>query len=71
VKRTGFKPRVAAENVGTGQMTFAEVLKGWQASDSHNKNLLMADVDQMGIALIHDPKTEFKAFWTLVLAREL
>jgi uncharacterized protein YkwD len=67
VKRTGYVPKVTAENVGTGQASFDEVMKGWRESDGHNKNLLLADATQMGIALVQDPKTEFKTFWTLVL----
>ena len=67
VKRGGYNARLAAENVGTGQATIEEVLKGWKASPGHNKNLLMADARHMGIALVQDPKTEFKTFWTLVL----
>jgi uncharacterized protein YkwD len=68
VKRTGFKARLAAENVGTGQIDFQEVLRGWEQSPGHNKNLLLADASHMGIALVQDPKTEFKSFWTLVIA---
>jgi uncharacterized protein YkwD len=71
VKRAGYNPRVAAENVGTGQNSFDEVLKGWEASPGHNKNLLLADADNMGLALVQDPKTEFKTFWTLVLGSRL
>jgi uncharacterized protein YkwD len=67
VKRTGYNAKVAAENVGTGQVTLDEVFKGWQESPSHNKNLLLPDATEMGIALVQDPKTEFKTFWTLVL----
>jgi uncharacterized protein YkwD len=67
VKRTGYKPRLAAENVGTGQASFKEVLKGWKDSPGHNKNLLLADAREMGLALVQDPKTEFKSFWTLVI----
>jgi uncharacterized protein YkwD len=67
VKRTGYKARLTAENVGTGQVDFNEVMKGWEASPGHNKNLLMSDADHMGIALVQDPKTEFKSFWTLVI----
>lgn len=67
VKRSGYKPKLAAENVGTGQVTFQEVMKGWKASAGHNKNLLLSDATQMGIALVQDPNTEFKSFWTLVL----
>ena len=67
VKRTGYKPRLAAENVGTGQITFDEVMKGWKNSPGHNKNLLLGDAQQMGLALVYEPKTEFKSFWTLVV----
>jgi uncharacterized protein YkwD len=67
VKRTGYNARLAAENVGTGQASLEEVFKGWQESPGHNKNLLLADASEMGIALVQDPKTEFRTFWTLVI----
>ncbi len=67
VKRSGYKARLAAENVGTGQIDFKEVMKGWKESPGHNKNLLLSDAEHMGIALVQDPKTEFKSFWTLVI----
>jgi uncharacterized protein YkwD len=67
VKRAGYNAKVAAENVGTGQTSFQEVLKGWQESPGHNRNLLMTDIDNMGIALVQEPKTEFKTFWVLSL----
>ena len=71
VKRTGYNAKVAAENVGTGQSSIDEVLKGWKESPGHNKNLLLGDVEHMGIALVQDPKTEFKTFWTLVIGASL
>jgi uncharacterized protein YkwD len=71
VKRVGYNAKLAAENVGTGQTTIDEVLKGWQTSPGHNKNLLLADAEHMGIALVQDPKTEFKTFWTLVVGSSL
>lgn len=71
VKRTGYKPRLAAENVGTGQVSFAEVMRGWKDSEGHNKNLLLADAREAGLALVHDPRTEFKSFWTLVLGARM
>jgi uncharacterized protein YkwD len=71
VKRSGYEARLAAENVGTGQTTIEEVFKGWQASPGHNKNLLLRDAEHMGIALVQDPKTEFKTFWTLVVGAPL
>jgi uncharacterized protein YkwD len=71
LKRSGYNARVAAENVGTGQTTFDEVLKAWRASPGHNKNLLLRDAEHMGIALVQDSKTEFKTFWTLVVGSPL
>ena len=71
VKRVGYNAKLAAENVGTGQATIDEVMKGWQASPGHNKNLLLADAQEMGIALVQDPRTEFKTFWTLVVGSSL
>lgn len=68
VKRSGYQARLAAENVGTGQIDFEEVLRGWQQSPGHNKNLLLPDAQHIGIALVTEPKTEFKTFWALVLA---
>ena len=71
VKRVGYKAKVAAENVGTGQASVEEVLKGWEASPGHNKNLLLRDAEHMGIALVQDPRTEFKTFWTLLVGASL
>ena len=31
------------------------------------RNLLMTDIENMGLALVQDPKTEFKTFWVLSL----
>ena len=67
VQRAGYSARLAAENVGTGQTSLEEVMKGWRESESHNKNLLLKGAKHMGIALVRDPKTQFKTFWTLVL----
>ena len=68
VERSGYYPRIAAENVGAGQRTLAEVFKGWQDSPSHNDNLLLKGARDMGIALKYAPSTSYKTFWTLVLA---
>lgn len=71
VKRAGYRPRLAAENVGTGQMSLAEVFRGWQDSPGHNKNLLLPDATEMGIALVTDPDSRYGTFWTLVLGTPL
>jgi uncharacterized protein YkwD len=68
VMKTGYHARVTAENVGTGQASVGEVFRGWQNSRDHNANLLLPDAEEMGIAMVHNPKTQFKTFWTLVLS---
>jgi len=68
VKRAGYNVKMAAEVVGTGQVTIDEVMKGWRASPDHSKNLLLTNAEDMGIALVQDTTTEFKTFWTLVVA---
>jgi len=67
VERTGFNAKVAAENVGTGQLTFGELFREWKRSPDHNSNLLMPDATHMGVAVVRKPDTQFKTFWSLVL----
>ncbi len=69
VKRAGYHPQLAAENVGTGQKSLREVFRGWQESPGHNANLLLPDATQMGIALVKNPKSEYKTFWVLNLGK--
>jgi len=67
VQRTGFDPKVAAENVGTGQLSFGELFREWKRSPDHNSNLLLPDATHMGVAVVREPDTQFKTFWSLVL----
>jgi len=67
VERTGFAPKVAAENVGTGQRTFGELFREWKRSPGHNSNLLLPDATHMGVAVVRNDDTQFKTFWSLVV----
>jgi uncharacterized protein YkwD len=44
------------ENLGTGQISFSEVLKDWIESPSHCKMLMNPEVKEMGVA-------KYKTFW--------
>ena len=68
VRKSGYGARMTAENVGTGQQSLDEVFRGWQKSPDHNANLLLKDADEMGISMVYNPKSQFKTFWTLVVA---
>jgi uncharacterized protein YkwD len=45
------------------------VLQGWKKSRGHNRNLLLPDATQMGIALVINPDNRYRTFWTLVLGK--
>jgi uncharacterized protein YkwD len=68
VRKSGYGARMTAENVGTGQQSLDEVFHGWQKSKDHNANLLLKDADEMGVAMVYNPKSQFKTFWTMVVA---
>lgn len=68
VKRTGYRSALTAENIAAGQKSLDEVLRGWKKSPAHNRNLLLADAKDMGIAVAYAPNSRYKAFWALVLA---
>ncbi|MCH8239981.1 MAG: CAP domain-containing protein [Proteobacteria bacterium] len=69
VRQTGYAALLAAENAAAGQRSFAEVLQGWKGSPGHNRNLLLRDATQMGIALATRPDGRYKTFWILVMGK--
>ncbi len=64
----GYHYRVAAENVGVGQRSFAQMIDGWKNSAPHSRNMLLAEAKHMGIAYEYKPDTKYKTYWTLVVA---
>ena len=71
VQRQGYYFSIAAENVATGQKSWARVLSSWQKSPGHNENLLRPDVTDFGIAMVYDPKTSHQTYWAMVVAAPL
>ena len=69
IQRQGYVFRFAAENVATGQKSWDKVFKAWQDSPGHNKNLLMPEVSEFGVALVYEPKTRYQTYWAMVLAK--
>ena len=68
LRRSGYKARAGAENIGAGYHTLAEAFSGWRDSPSHKANMLLRNATQMGIAAVYVPNTKYKVFWALVLA---
>ena len=65
--KSGFKAAMAAENVAGGQPTLVEAMRSWRESDTHLRNLLLADATHMGVARVDDPRSPLKTYWTLVI----
>ena len=57
----------AAENIGAGFLTFAEMLKQWEDSTGHRENLLMKGARQVGVAFVDNTKSPYRKFWAMVI----
>jgi uncharacterized protein YkwD len=57
----------AAENIGAGFLTFAEMLKQWKDSRRHRENLLMPGARRVGIASVANPNSPYRKFWAMVI----
>lgn len=69
IRRSGFDASVAVENIGAGYHTLAEAFSGWRDSPPHRANMLNASVTRMGIAAVYTPRSKYKVFWSLILAK--
>jgi uncharacterized protein YkwD len=57
----------AAENIGAGFLTFAEMLKEWENSTGHRENLLLPGMRRVGVASVDNPKSPYRKFWAMVI----
>jgi Cysteine-rich secretory protein family len=69
IRSSGFDAAVAVENIGAGYHTLAEAFSGWRDSPPHRANMLNANVTRMGIAAVYTPKSKYKVYWSLILAK--
>lgn len=63
----GLRKSRAAENIGAGYLTFAEMLKQWEDSRGHRENLLMAGARRVGVASVDNPNSPYRKFWAMVI----
>jgi len=61
------KRRLAAENIGAGFLTFAEMLMQWEDSRGHRENLLMKGARRVGVAYADNQKSPYRKFWAMVI----
>lgn len=69
LKRAGYDAERAAENIAAGYHTLGQAFSGWRDSPEHKSNMLLPGATRMGIAAVYAPKSKYKVFWALVLAK--
>jgi uncharacterized protein YkwD len=69
MRNSGFDAAVAVENISAGYHTLAEAFSGWRDSPPHRANMLNGSVTRIGIAAVYTPKSKYKVFWSLILAK--
>jgi uncharacterized protein YkwD len=52
-----------AENVAVGYATPAAVMNGWMNSPGHRRNILNANLREIGIGFVRAPGTGWRTFW--------
>jgi len=67
-QRSGFRAKIASENVASGQKSFSDVMHFWEESPGHRTNLLRPNVTAIGVAMAKNQSG--RAYWTLVLGAE-
>ena len=69
LRKSGYDASIAVENIGAGYHTLAEAFSGWRDSPPHRANMLNSGVTQMGIAAVYTPKSKYKVYWSLIMAK--
>jgi stress response protein SCP2 len=63
-RSVGYPYRKVAENIAAGQCTAAEVVAGWMDSPGHRRNILDAELTQIGVG--HAVGGSYGVLWTQV-----
>jgi uncharacterized protein YkwD len=71
LKAAGYNYMLAAENVGVGQRSLAELIAQWEKDPSQSRTMLLPEAREMGIAYQYRPDTSSRTYWTLVVAAPL
>jgi uncharacterized protein YkwD len=62
ITQAGYAWRAWAENIASGYPDAASVVEGWWSSDGHRRNILSADVTEIGVAVAYS--STGVAYWT-------
>jgi len=69
-EEAGYEPRRLLENIGGGDETASAIMNAWLGSPDHCANLMDNRVTDIGAACVHDPRSDFQTYWSLLLATD-
>ncbi|MEQ1929291.1 MAG: CAP domain-containing protein [Parvularculaceae bacterium] len=64
----GYPGRYVAENLAAGYDDAVLMVNDWMASPSHRATILLDRASDLGVGLAVDPSSEYRTFWTLLIA---
>jgi uncharacterized protein YkwD len=64
----GYTPGLAAENIAAGSQSVNQVMDGWLASGDHCRNIMLAGIQDIGVAVARASHAAYSTYWTMVLA---
>lgn len=67
LRAAGYAMRLAGENLAGGAATLDEALAQWLASPAHCENLMLAEVQEVGLACVTGPG-QLQRYWVLQVA---
>lgn len=70
LKDAGIDSGYAGENIGWGYETAQDVCTAWKNSETHLKNILDPDFNEIGIGVAADPDPDGKLCWTQIFLGE-
>lgn len=63
----GYKYKAVGENIAWNQKTPAQVLDGWMKSEGHRENILRAEYNEIGVAVVRNKKGQ--PYWVQVFGK--
>ncbi len=63
----GYSWQAAGENIAAGQITIAEVMAGWLASEGHCRNIMKPVFAEVAVACVAKSGTTYGTYWTMEL----
>lgn len=69
VSSEGYAWRSIGENIAAGYETAKAVVDGWLSSSGHCANIMNSTYSEMGGAMVEDSNSDYRRYWTLVVAK--